>query len=142
MAEYGPERQKPMTTFLMRAREEGTKIAPTISKFQTVMEENYEPTIRLNEMTGKVEHYSSEDEDWHEWTDAHESMLRSWFQDQIGMYNKNMLDDAMKIFFENQRTNPLTEKLNGLQWDGKHRIRNFLHAVFKVPAMFNSLKSN
>ena len=130
MAEQSPEREKPMTYFLMRAREEGTKIAPTIVKFQTVLEENYEESIRLNEMTGKVEHYSEEDEDWHEWTDAHESMLRSWFQDSIGMYNKNMLDDAMKIFFERQRVNPLTEKLNSLQWDGKHRIRNFLHAVF------------
>ena len=134
MAEQSPEREKPMTYFLMRAREEGTKIAPTIVRFQTVLEENYDESIRLNEMTGKVEHYSEEDEDWHEWTDAHESMLRSWFQDSIGMYNKNMLDDAMKIFFERQRINPLTEKLNSLQWDGKHRIRNFLHAVFKVPA--------
>ena len=134
MAEQSPERDKPMTYFLTKAREEGTKIPPTISKFQTVMEENYTEIIRLNEMTGKVEFFSRDDREWHEWTDANESMLRSWFQDTIGMYNKNMLDDAMKIFFEQQRTNPLTELLNSLQWDGKHRIRNFLHAVFKVPA--------
>ena len=134
MAEQGPERKKPMTDFLMRAREEGTKIAPTISKFQTVLEENYSDSIRLNEMTGKVEFMSGADDAWHEWGDANESMLRGWFQDSVGMYNKNMLDDAMKIFFEGQRTNPLITKLNSLQWDGKKRIRNFLHAVFKVPA--------
>ena len=134
MAEQSPEREKPMTYFLMKAREEGTKVAPTIIKFQTVLEENYEETIRLNEMTGKVEFHSDEDDAWHEWGDANESMLRSWFQDSIGMYNKNMLDDAMKIFFEEQRTNPLLAKLNSLQWDGKPRIKNFLHAVFKVPA--------
>ena len=134
MAEQSPEREKPMTYFLMKAREEGTKVAPTISKFKTVMEENYEDSIRLNEMTGKVEYFTSQDDDWHEWTDANESMLRNWFQDTIGLYNKNMLDDAMKIFFESQRMNPLVEKLNSLQWDRKHRIRNFLHAVFKVPA--------
>ena len=134
MAEQGPERQKPLTNFLMKAREEGTKIAPTIIKFQTVMEENYSESIRLNEMTGKVEFYTDADDDWHEWGDANESMLRSWFQDTVGMYNKNMLDDAMKIFFDSQLTNPLTAKLNSLKWDGKHRIRNFLHAVFKVPA--------
>ena len=38
MAEQSPEREKPMTYFLMRAREEGTKIAPTIVRFQTVLD--------------------------------------------------------------------------------------------------------
>ena len=123
-----------MTEFLTRAKEAGTKIPASIERFQAVMEENYEDVVRLNEMTGKVELFSETDGRWHEWTDANESMLRSWFQGHIGLYNKNMLDDAMRIFFEHQRKNPLTERLDALEWDGKKRIKNFLHAVFKVPA--------
>ena len=132
MAEQGTERSKPTTDFLMRMKAEGSKIVPTIERFTRVLEENYDGIIRLNEMTGKVE-YCADGESWREWTDAQESGLRSWFQSSIGMYNAPMMQDAMNVFFESRKANPLLEILNSLQWDGVQRMEHFLHEVARVP---------
>lgn len=132
MAQQKPG-SKPVTEFLIQMRRDGSKIVPTIDRFVQVLEENYGGYVRYNEMIGKTEFRSGDDEEWHEWTDAQDSMLRSWFQSTLGMYNRDMLTDAERIFFERSRMNPLLDVLNALHWDGVERIPHFLHEVAKTP---------
>ena len=115
------------------------KIKPKIELFETLMESHFGPnedngnmfTLRQNEMTGRPEYFDRETKIWKEWTDVQESRLRGFFQTKYGMYSKNMLDDAISIFFSNHAVNPLLDILNGLKWDGKPRVEQFLHDVMK-----------
>jgi predicted P-loop ATPase len=114
-------------------RASGSKIAPTIDMFIRVLEENYGDSIRYNDMLDKPEFMDSTSDEWHEWTDAQDSMLRNWFQSSIGMYRPDMLVDAERIFFEQRRMNPLIDLLESLEWDGTERMIHFFHHVAGTP---------
>ena len=131
MAQQKPD--KPITAFLIKMRADGSKVAPTIERFVQVLEENYAGNVRLNEMTGRPEFRSQPSDGWSEWTDAQESALRGWFQTTLGLYSRDMFNDALNVFFERQKVNPLTDLLDGLQWDGVERMEHFLHYVAGTP---------
>ena len=107
------------------------KIVPTIDKFYNILEQQYVGVFRMNEMTGKRE-FKRGDE-WNEWSDSIDSLLRHWFQTEHSLYSKNMLDDALNVFFSNHRANPLIDMLESIKWDGQERIGNFLTFVLKCP---------
>lgn len=129
MAEQAAAR--PMTEQLIQMKANGSKIVPTIDRFVEVLHENYDGYIRMNEMVGRPE-YNGGDGEWRAWTDAQESMLRSWFQSEIGMYSQRMMTDALNIYFESQKVNPLTDLLDSLEWDGTPRIEHFLTEAVKA----------
>ena len=58
--------------------------------------------------------------------------MRSYFESTYSMYSQNKLSDALLIYFQNHKVNPLLEILEGLVWDGKPRVEQFLHDVMKV----------
>ena len=108
----------------------GLQIKPTIDNFYRLMTNHYGDDLRLNEMTGKPEFRRNGE--WREWTDTEESRMRSYFESTYSMYSQNKLSDALLIYFQNHKVNPLLEILDGLVWDGKPRVEQFLHDVMKV----------
>jgi len=108
----------------------GLQIKPTIDNFYRLMTNHYGDDLRLNEMTGKPEFRRHGE--WREWTDTEESRMRSYFESTYSMYSQNKLSDALLIYFQNHKVNPLLQILEGLEWDGKPRVEQFLHDVMKV----------
>jgi predicted P-loop ATPase len=108
------------------------KLKPQIYLFRQLMENHYDNTLRLNEMTGRPEYLDRFSKRWREWTDTQESQLRAYFQSTYGLYSPKMLEDAIRIHFEAHKVNPLIEILESLQWDGKPRVEQFLHDVMKA----------
>ena len=107
----------------------GLQIKPTIDNFYRLMTNHYGDRLRLNEMTGKPEFMRNGE--WREWTDTEESRMRSYFESTYSMYSQNKMTDALLIYFNNHKVNPLLEILDSLEWDGKPRVEQFLHDVMK-----------
>ena len=128
MAEEGQKSSVSLVTEDVKAG--SLQIKPTINNFYTLIGKHYGESLRLNEMTGKPEF--KRHGGWIEWTDTEESRMRSYFESTYSMYSKDRLTDALLIFFQNNKTNPLLEILNSLEWDGKPRVEQFLHDVMKA----------
>ncbi len=111
-------------------KDAGIQVKPTINNFYTLIGRHYGSDLRLNEMTGKPEF--KRNGQWREWTDTEESRMRSYFENNYGMYSQNKLTDALLIYFQNNKVNPLMDILENLEWDGKPRVEQFLHDVMKV----------
>ena len=111
-------------------KDAGIQVKPTINNFYTLIGRHYGSDLRLNEMTGKPEF--KRNGQWREWTDTEESRMRSYFENNYGMYSQNKLTDALLIYFQNNKVNPLMDILEKLEWDGKPRVEQFLHDVMKV----------
>ena len=107
----------------------GLQIKPTIDNFYRLMTNHYGDRLRLNEMTGKPEFMRNGE--WREWTDTEESRMRSYFESTYSMYSQNKMTDALLIYFNNHKVNPLLEILDSLEWDGKPRVEQFLHDIMK-----------
>ena len=107
----------------------GLQIKPTIDNFYRLMTNHYGDKLRLNEMTGKPEYFRNGE--WREWTDTEESRMRSYFESTYSMYSQNKMTDALLIYFNNHKANPLLELLESLEWDGKPRVEQFLHDIMK-----------
>ena len=105
------------------------KLKPSISFFRTMIEKFYSDLLRFNVMTGKQEYYDRHDQVWKEWADVNDAQMRAWFQNEFEMYHEKMLRDALQLHFEAHRVNPLIDLLESLKWDGKPRIRSFLHDI-------------
>ena len=112
-------------------KSEDVKLKPQISLFRMLIEQHYQRSIRLNEMTGKAEYLDELTGQWHEWNDARDSQMRAYFQEQYGIYNPKMLDDALSIHLAANTVNPVVQKLKSIKWDGKPRVEQFLHDVMK-----------
>ena len=110
----------------------GLQIKPTIDNFYRLITNHYGQNLRLNEMTGKPEYWNDHQKRWREWTDAEESRMRAYFESTYSMYSQVKLTDALLIYFQNHKVNPLLDILKGLEWDGKPRVEHFLHDVMKA----------
>ena len=129
MAQNG---QKSEVSLIPDGKAEGLQVKPTIANFMRLMENHYGNNLRLNEMTGKPERWDDHRKAWREWTDAEESRMKAYFESTYSMYSQNKLTDALLIYFQNHKVNPLLDILNELEWDGKPRVEHFLHDVMKV----------
>lgn len=127
MAEEGP---KSKISLIPDGDPKGLQIKPTIDNFYRLMTNHYGDNLRLNEMTGKPEYRRKGQ--WREWTDTEESRMRSYFESTYSMYSQNKMTDALLIYFNNHKVNPLLEILEALEWDGKPRVEQFLHDVMKA----------
>ena len=108
------------------------QVKATIDNFYKLLTDHFGNKLRLNEMTGKPEKWDQFRKRWREWNDADESDTRAYFESTYGMYSQAKLADALQIYFENHRVNPLIEILEKLEWDGKPRVEQFLHDVMKA----------
>ena len=111
---------------------EGLQVKPTIDNFHRLITNHYGDRLRLNEMTGKPEYKNPRTHMWQEWTDTEESRMRAYFERTYSMYSQNKLQDALLIYFNGHKVNPLLDILNSLVWDGKPRVEHFLHDVMKA----------
>lgn len=98
-----------------------------ISVFLKCIEDDYGDMLRFNEMTGKPEWYNVHTDSWQQWTDANDAQITAYFQDKYELYSPRMLENAVTLYFENKKVNPLLQLLESLKWDGQNRIENFLH---------------
>ena len=128
MAEEGQKSEVSIVTEEVKASE--LQIKPTINNFYTLISKHYGDRLRLNEMTGKPEY--KRNGVWYEWTDSEESRMKAYFESTYAMYSQNKLTDALLIFFQNNKVNPLLDILDSLEWDGKPRVEQFLHDVMKA----------
>lgn len=128
MAEEGAK--SPVSLITDEVKAAGLQIKPTIDNFYRLMTNHYGDNLRLNEMTGKPEF--KRNGEWHEWTDTEESRMRSYFEGTYSMYSQNKMTDALLIYFNNHKVNPLLDILEGLKWDGKPRVEHFLHDIMKA----------
>ena len=126
MAEEGAKSQ---VSLIPDGSAAGLQIKPTIDNFYRLMTNHYGDNLRLNEMTGKPEFRRNGE--WREWTDTEESRMRSYFESTYSMYSQNKMTDALLIYFNSHKVNPLLDILNSLVWDGKPRVEHFLHDVMK-----------
>ena len=126
MAEEG---QKSQVSILPGAN---LQIKATIENFYKLLTDHFGDKLRLNEMTGKPEKWNKAAKRWREWSDADESDARAYFESNYGMYSQAKLSDALAIYFQNHKVNPLIEILEKLEWDGKPRVEQFLHDVMKA----------
>ena len=126
MAEEG---QKSSVSILPGAN---LQIKATIENFYKLLTDHFGDKLRLNEMTGKPEKWHKAGKCWREWTDADESDARAYFESNYGMYSQAKLADALSIYFQNHKVNPLIDILEKLEWDGKPRVEHFLHDVMKA----------
>ena len=110
----------------------GLQIKATIDNFYRLITNHYGANLRLNEMTGKPEYWDNHRKVWREWTDDKESQARAYVESTYSMYSPGKLEDALAIYFDHRRVNPLLEILEKLEWDGKPRIERFLHDVMKA----------
>ena len=108
------------------------QIKATIDNFYKLITDHYGDKLRLNEMTGKPERWDKARKCWREWTDADESDMRAYFESNYGMYSQAKLSDALTVYFQNHKVNPLIQILEKLEWDGKPRVQQFLHDVMKA----------
>ena len=130
MAEEGAKSEVSLVTDEVKAA--GLQIKPTIDNFYRLMVNHYGDKIRLNVMTGKPEFRRKDTEPWQEWNDAEESRMRAYFEKAYSMYSQVKMTDALMIYFQNHKVNPLLELLENLEWDGKPRVEHFLHDVMKA----------
>ena len=117
---------------LLSGNTAGVQVKATIDNFYRLITNHYGQKLRLNEMTGKPEYWHTASGTWKEWTDAQESQARAYFEANYGMYSQAKLADALAIYFQNHKVNPLLKILEGLEWDGKPRVEHFLHDVMKA----------
>ena len=129
MAEEG---QKSNISILPTGNSGPIQVKATIDNFYRLLTDHFGDRLRLNEMTGKPERWHKATQRWREWTDADESDARAYFESNYGMYSQAKLNDALQVYFNNHRVNPLIQILEGLEWDGKPRVEHFLHDVMKA----------
>ena len=110
----------------------GLQVKPTIDNFYRLITNHYGKNLHLNEMTGKPERYDPLRKRWREFTDADEADMRAYFESTYSMYSQNKMQDALQVYFSNNKVNPLLEILNSLEWDGKPRVEHFLHDIMKA----------
>ena len=125
---------------LLKGNDNSLALKPSIPVFYGILKDWFganekngnHDMMRINIMNQKREFYDSIEKHWREWTDADESKVRAVIQGTYGLYNKAMIDDALNIWFDKHKTNPLLEILDNLEWDGLPRIESCLCDIMKV----------
>ena len=115
------------------------QVKATIDNFYRLITNHYGNTLRLNEMTNKPEYWDRNRKQWREWTDARESEARAYFESNYGMYSQAKLVDALAIYFNDHRVNPLLDILNkqGAETTKEQR-RMFATRAFGVSSHYDT----
>ena len=126
------QRKSSVSLVTEEVKAEGLQVKPTIDNFYRLITNHYGKYLHLNEMTGKPERYDPHRKRWREFTDSDEADMRAYFESKYSMYSQNKMQDALQVYFANNKVNPLLEILDSLEWDGKPRIEQFLHDIMKA----------
>lgn len=78
----------------------------------------------MNEFTGNREF--GKDEKVRLYTDTDDANARHYIEKHYGISDKQKLDDAITLEFEQHKYHPIKDKIEGIKWDGKRRIDTML----------------
>ena len=80
--------------------------------------------IRFNELRNQVEDLG---DNWYQpWTDVDDARARTYIESKYGIYNLKKFDDAFRLYVSSKSYNPVKSIIEGITWDGKSRIYDFL----------------
>lgn len=84
--------------------------------------------VYYNEITQSAEIHEQQGEQRtiRPWTDADTAESMRHIESKHKLYSKEKHEQALKIFFEERRYNPLINLIESFKWDGKSRCESFL----------------
>lgn len=125
----------------------GERIAQTIENARIIIEGD-------SELTGKIFYNELSRSPWvkgrlpwdsrknnREWTNADDSNLRSYIENKWDIKAMDRVSDALIIVGDKHKFNPVTDFLEGLEWDGVKRIENLLPDYLGVEKNEYSIES-
>ena len=104
----------------------------TVNNFLTIM--NLSPFysgVRYNSLANRVE-IVSQDGAIQFWTDTNTSASANYIEKHYGIYSTTKHEEALKLFFEKNKYNPITDIIDNLTWDGTERCEHFLTEWLKT----------
>ena len=112
--------------------QQGAKGTPaaTVDNFALIMvqDRKYE-AVRFNELSNCAEVHNV-DKKGHititRWSDADEAESIRYIEKEYGIYDRSKHSDALRLLFNERRYNPIIDIIEGVKWDGKSRIKEFL----------------
>jgi len=125
--------ESPMVSLVYNERD---KPKLTIDNFVSIMrhDDRY-AGIKFNDVSNRAEIHRMDEEGGltiTPWSDADEAASMNYIERQYGMYSKEKHSSALRILFEDRRYNPITDIVDGIEWDGKPRCTEFLTKWGKV----------
>ena len=106
-----------------------------IENFVAIMENDKRYSgIKFNEISNRAEVHKVDDGKLtiEPWSDADEANSMNYIESAYGLYSKDKHSAALRILFEKRKYNPITDIVDGINWDGESRCRDFLHKWGKV----------
>jgi hypothetical protein len=97
----------------------------TIENFLRIMRSDpFYKGVRLNLLNGMPE--VIRDGRRCSWTDSDEAVSKHYIEQKYGLFSIDRHEAAFKILLREREYHPVRDYLDGLKWDGKPRIENFL----------------
>lgn len=82
--------------------------------------------IRYNVMRSAAEWVDAETGEAVPWKDSHDASIRSYIEENFGIYSENKYRDAMRRLLAKREYNPVLDLVEALEWDGVNRCEHFL----------------
>lgn len=108
----------------------------TISNFYNIMTcDPHYKRVRFNVITQQAEVTSMNldgTETMHNWSDTDDASSQNYIETEYRLYSPQKHMAALRMFFRMREYNPITDLINGLEWDGENRIELFLTKWLKA----------
>lgn len=103
----------------------------TIANFLEVMRTDpHYDNVRFNEISNQAEIYGKDengDVEIKPWQEANDAASREYIERVYKIHSVSKHDDALKVFFQERRYNPIKDIVESVKWDGKAgRCEEFL----------------
>ena len=106
-----------------------------IENFVAIMEnDSHYSGIKFNEISNRAEVHVVDNGKLtiEPWSDADEAKSMNYIESAYSLYSKDKHSAALRILFEKRKYNPIKDIVDGINWDGESRCRDFLHRWGKV----------
>lgn len=104
----------------------------TVNNYLTIFrnDERFKDKLFFNELSSGVEKKIGET--MKSWTDVDDSKTKCYIEKAYGIYSEKKIFDALNIAFYSNSYNPVINIIEGIEWDGKPRMKNLLTKWLKV----------
>lgn len=94
----------------------------TINNFLLILQKDpYFNDLQFNQLSYTPEHIV--DGKIERWKDKDDSDAKAYIESKYKLYNKDKLDDALRIFFSEREYHPIKQIIESVEWDGVSRIQ-------------------